>query len=61
MPVDSRRLQGPEDAFSYRILDKLSSIGDAAERTEKSSLVIDGSRKDNRKPSDARPLCKFLI
>lgn len=61
MPGDSRRLQGPEDAFSYRILDKIGCDGRLGESAEKPPLVVDGIRKDGRKPSDARPLCNIFL
>lgn len=61
MPTDSRRLQGPEDAFSYKILEDISNQEKALEVGEKVPLVVDGLRRDKRKPCDARPLCKLCL
>lgn len=54
MPVDSRRLQGPETAFSYSLLEEKDVDKPPI---QKSLLKPNGKRKDGRKPTDSRPLC----
>lgn len=55
MPVDSRRLQGPETAFSYTLLEQKNNSD--VEETGLPLLKAEGKRCDGRKPTDARPLC----
>lgn len=58
MPVDTRRLQGPEDAIPYHILQKT-----AVDSSKKNPLdVVDtaGVRRDQRKANEARKLCKKI-
>ena len=58
MPVDSRRLQGPENTICYTILEQ--EDGDEMQTDAKVSIIDDdGIRKDKRKSIDARPLCKL--
>ena len=62
MPVDSRRLQGPDSAIDYRLL---KSSGDDLEAAVSQIAIKDcliqanGTRNDQRTCSDARKLCKF--
>ena len=56
MPVDSRRLQGPETAFSYSLLEEKDVDKPPI---QKSLLKPNGKRKDGRKPTDSRPLCIY--
>ena len=61
MPVDSRRLQGPETAFSYTLLEKQCSNEEEPSLSNKfENIIISANevRKDKRKPSEGRPLCK---
>jgi len=58
MPVDSRRLQGPESAFSYTLIEQ--EDGNEMQTDDKGAIIdADGSRRDRRKTQDARPICKF--
>ena len=58
MPVDSRRLQGPENSFSYMVLEQ--EDGDEMQTDAKVSIIDnEGTRKDKRKSIDARPICKM--
>lgn len=64
MPVDSRRLQGPESAFSYTLLEKKgASEGEPSLSADFQKILISANevRKDKRKPTDARPLCKLIF
>ncbi|KAK4004936.1 hypothetical protein OUZ56_006663 [Daphnia magna] len=59
MPVDSRRLQGPESAFSYTLLKKKDANAEESVLSADLQKMLIGSnqvRKDKRKPTDARPL-----
>lgn len=61
MPLDSRRLQGPESAFSYTLLEEnKSSECDEPNLSEnfQKILLSNEHRQDKRKPNEGRPLCK---
>lgn len=62
MPVDSRRLQGPESAFSYTLLEKKNANAeDLLLSADLLKMLISNNkvRKDKRKATDARPLCNL--
>ena len=60
MPVDSRRLQGPETAFSYTLIEQEDE--DEMQTDDKGAIIdANGSRRDKRKAIDARPMCKFTL
>ena len=63
MPVDSRRLQGPENAFSYNILKKRDELEDSVSQMSIENKILDsnGIRRDQRKPADSRKLCMRLF
>ena len=64
MPVDSRRLQGPENSFSYKLLEKKNDKEEEAALSADLQKILIGTnkvRKDKRIPSDARPLCNVTI
>ena len=60
MPVDSRRLQGPENGFSYRFIRQDEVLGSSETTMTVDDDVLDsnGLRGDSRTPSDGRKLCK---
>jgi hypothetical protein len=64
MPVDSRRLQGPENSFSYTLLEKKNASEEEIALSANLEKILIGTnkvRKDKRIPSDARPLCNVAI
>ena len=63
MPVDSRRLQGPENAFSYTLIGKKNLNEEEPLSADFKKILIGTNqvRKDKRRPSDARPLCKLIL
>jgi len=60
MPIDTRRLQGPENAISYRLLQQKNApdLEAAVSQLSIQQNLLDhnGQRKDKRKTNDARPL-----
>lgn len=56
MPVDSRRVAGPENTLQYYLYSKHKKT---YEECEKELLNSDHIRKDGRKPSDSRKICKL--
>lgn len=64
MPGDSRRLQGPESAFSYTLLEKKDATeGESVLATSFQKILIGANecRQDKRKPIEARPLCNLHL
>ncbi|XP_046461794.1 exosome complex component MTR3-like [Daphnia pulex] len=59
MPVDSRRLQGPETSFCYTLLEKKNANEVESALSADLQKILIGStkvRKDKRMPTDARQL-----
>jgi hypothetical protein len=64
MPVDSRRLQGPETSFCYTLLEKKNANEVESALSADLQKILIGTnkvRKDKRMPTDARQLCNILI
>lgn len=60
MPVDTRRLQGPDNSFSYKLLENNNAALESSvsqSTIQQNLLDHNGQRKDKRKANDARPLC----
>lgn len=53
--MDSRRVAGPENTLQYYLYSKHKKT---YEECEKELLNSDHLRKDGRKPSDSRKICK---
>jgi len=59
MPVDTRRLQGPDNSFSYKLLENNNAALESSvsqSTIQQNLLDHNGQRKDKRKANDARPL-----
>lgn len=58
--IDRRRFQGPETSSPIRFV-KPNGKGKQVEQAAVVSLLdADGSRQDDRKPQDTRPICAFM-
>jgi exosome complex component MTR3 len=58
MPVDHKRLNGPEITIPYQLFDKLNTV---PLKTQFTNIVkADGSRVDGRSLKDHRKICKYI-
>lgn len=55
MPVDSRRISGPENTLQYFLYSKQKKTYEECEKEMINTLNL---RKDGRKPQDVRKICE---
>lgn len=55
MPVDQKRINGPENSFSYHLYSQLNS--ETYENKLKHLINAEGIRKDGRKLNETRKIC----
>lgn len=56
MPIDYKRINGPEDAIPYKLFTKLNTK--SLEEQYKSCISVNGIRKDGRSVHEHRQLCE---
>lgn len=58
MPVDHKRINGPEETVSYYLFTKLNT---KSLKFQFSESIQEGKRVDGRTPLEHRKICKSLI
>jgi exosome complex component MTR3 len=57
MPVDQKRINGPEGSFSYNIYRKENEL--TFDEKRENLFKKDGTRSDGRRLDESRKFCKF--
>lgn len=58
MPVDHRRINGPEDTVPYHLFSKLNIQSLSSKFAD---VYKNGKRKDDRKSNEHRKMCKYKL